>query len=108
MGYPTGQVDTVALGKVGAAVQQSSAKFSRAFGAHAGQVGAVGALQGWGTGDVLAEAEHAWSTFVGNLAAQVNAHGTSLSQSAKEYAAADRDAAGRIAAARQSAPGLPK
>ncbi|RZU49361.1 excreted virulence factor EspC (type VII ESX diderm) [Krasilnikovia cinnamomea] len=106
MGYPTGQVDPAALERVGAAVQQSSAKFSKAFGAHAGQVGAVGALRGWGTGDALAEAEHAWSTFVGNLAAQVDAHGASLSQSAREYTSTDRAAAGRVTAAGHLHPGV--
>jgi hypothetical protein len=96
MGYPAGQVDTVALGKVGAAVQQSSVKFDRAYRGHAAQLGADGGLRGWGTGDVLADAEHAWSAFLRNLAGQVDAHGNSLRSAAKEYATVDQAAASRL------------
>ncbi|WP_130507948.1 hypothetical protein [Krasilnikovia cinnamomea] len=83
--------------KVGTAVDQSSDKFQQAYRAHAGQLGSAGAWRGWGTGEVLASAEKAWSAFVRNLVAQVDAHGMSLSNAAKDYATTDRGAAARLA-----------
>ncbi|MEV4641328.1 type VII secretion target [Actinoplanes sp. NPDC049548] len=96
MGQPTGEVDTVALARVGASVQQSSDKVDKAHSAHIGQLTPAGALPGWGTGDVLATAVHAWSGFLRNLAAQIDAHGAALRASAQQYEATDRAAAGRL------------
>ncbi len=96
MGYPTGEVDIPTLNKVGAAIQQASTSFEKAYSSHAGQLAPAGTLHEWGTGGVLAHAGESWSNFIRNFAGQVHDHGAAMSRAAKAYEAADSGAANRF------------
>lgn len=96
------QVDTFALAKVGAAVEQSATGFAAAHTARADALTITGTSGGWGTEAALDAAARAWGAFLKQLSEQVGGTGADLTRSATEFRAADTAAGNRIASAGHS------
>jgi hypothetical protein len=90
------QVDIPRLTAIGGDAGESAASLAKAAVAHTPHLEPGTALAGWGTGTRLSQGVRAWSSFLKALHTEVETFGTGLVQSAREYAAADAAAAGRI------------
>ena len=99
MGYPTGQVDSAGLAKVGSNVTHAAEVFDKAFSAQADVLAGGSTLAGWATGAALPATTAAWSTFVGNFAGQIRSFGADLGTTASDYESADSAAADLVVGA---------
>jgi len=92
---PVQEVDIPALTTVATRVGEAAATLAKARSDHGPQLSPAGALDGWATGPALAQGAEGWLAFLTDLHQQVQEFGAGLSQSARDYQAADQAAADR-------------
>ena len=93
---PVQEVDIPGLTRVGGAVEAASVTWGKAHSAHAAELPPGAALAGWASGAALAGANDGWSAFMTRLKGELHAYAAGLTQSAKDYQAADQAAAGSV------------
>ncbi|MEV4705265.1 hypothetical protein [Actinoplanes sp. NPDC049316] len=93
---PVPQVDIPGLSRVGSAVEAASVTWGKAHSTHAEQLPPGDALTGWAAGAALATANDGWSAFMTRLEDELHAYAAGLTQSAKDYQAADEAAAAGV------------
>jgi uncharacterized protein YukE len=93
---PVQEVDIPGLTRVGSAVEAASATWAKAHSSHAAELPPGSALAGWACGAALAGANDGWSAFMTRLKNELHTYAAGLTQSAKDYQAADQAAAGNV------------
>jgi hypothetical protein len=93
---PVPEVDIPGLTRVGRAVEAASVTWGKAHSAHAAHLPPGDALTGWSTGAALATADDGWAAFMTRLKNELHAYAAGLTQSAKDYQAADEAAAAGV------------
>lgn len=92
---PVPEVDIPGLTRVGGAAEEASVSWGEAHGKHAAGLAPGTALDGWATGTALTTADQGWTAFMSRLKGELHTFAAGLTQSAKDYQAADEAAAQR-------------
>ncbi|AGZ42806.1 type VII secretion target [Actinoplanes friuliensis] len=101
---PVQEVDIPGLTRVGSTAEQASVTWGKAHSAHAGDLTPGSSFDGWASGPALGAAEQGWSAFMTRLKGELHTYAAGLTQSAKDYQAADQAAAQRAGGAYGGGP----
>lgn len=96
---PVPEVDIPGLTRVGGTAEQASVSWGQAHSKHAAGLAPGTSLDGWASGTALTTADQGWTAFMSRLKEELHTFAAGLTQSAKDYQAADEAAAQRTGGA---------